>query len=265
MYGIIDETIGRNHFRKRQDVVNSRFRYVLFDLDGTLTDPKEGICRSVQYALHQMGIEEPDIDRLEPFIGPPLEDSFMEFYHMSKTDAGKAIEHYRERFSTIGLYENMVYDGITRMLKRLKAAGCHLAVASSKPEVFVKRILQHFHLESYFDVVVGSELDGRRSRKEEVVEETLLRLYAREETDVRTTDRAEHSGAWLKGKDSAPFRSGTAMVGDRIFDMNGAKAYGLHGVAVAYGYAPEGELKRSDAEHIADTVKDLERYLLGEE
>lgn len=244
--------------------MNSRFRYVLFDLDGTLTDPKEGICRSVQYALHQMGIEEPDIDRLEPFIGPPLEDSFMEFYHMSKTDAGKAIEHYRERFSAIGLYENMVYDGIPRMLKRLKAAGCHLAVASSKPEVFVKRILQHFHLESYFDVVVGSELDGRRSRKEEVVEETLLRLYAREETDVRTTDR-EHSGAWLKGKDSAPFRGSTAMVGDRIFDMNGAKAYGLHGVAVAYGYAPEGELKRSGAEHIADTVKDLERYLLGEE
>lgn len=235
--------------REGQKAVNSRFQYVLFDLDGTLTDPKEGICKSVQYALHQMNIEEPDIDRLEPFIGPPLEDSFMEFYHMSKADAEKAIAYYRERFSAIGLYENIVYDGIPQMLKHLKEAGCHLAVASSKPGIFVKRILKHFHLENYFDVVVGSELDGRRSKKEEVVEEALAQLYALKETDL---------------KESMSFRSSTAMVGDRIFDMNGAKAYGLHGVAAAYGYAPEGELEHSGAEYIAATVKDLENYLLGE-
>ena len=244
--------------------MNSRFRYVLFDLDGTLTDPKEGICRSVQYALHQMDIEEPDIDKLEPFIGPPLEDSFMEFYHMSKADAEKAIAHYRERFSSIGLFENMVYDGIPQMLKRVKEAGCYLAVASSKPEVFVKRILKHFHLESYFDVVVGSELDGRRSKKEEVVEEALMQLYALKEADLKK-GQAGWDKVWLNGKESASLRNTTAMIGDRIFDMNGARAYGLHGVAAAYGYAPEGELEHSGAEYIAATVKDLERYLLGEE
>lgn len=250
--------------RKGQNIVNSRFRYVLFDLDGTLTDPKEGICKSVQYALHQMGIEEPDIDKLEPFIGPPLEDSFMGFYHMSKADAEKAIAHYRERFSSIGLFENVVYDGIPQMLKRLKEAGCYLAVASSKPEVFVKRILKHFHLESYFDVVVGSELDGRRSKKEEVVEEALLQLYALKEADLKK-DQAGWDKAWLNGKEGASFRGSTAMVGDRIFDMNGAKAYGLHGVAVAYGYAQEGELEHSGAEYIAASVKGLEHYLMGEE
>ena len=141
--------------------MEKKFQYILFDLDGTLTDPKEGICKSVQFALHQMGIEEPDIDRLEPFIGPPLLDSFMDFYHMTKQEAEKAIEHYRERFSAIGLYENAVYNGVPKMLQHLKQSGSYLAVASSKPEIFVKRILKHFHLEDYFDVIVGSELDGR--------------------------------------------------------------------------------------------------------
>lgn len=244
--------------------MNSRFRYVLFDLDGTLTDPKEGICKSVQYALHQMDIEEPDIDKLEPFIGPPLEDSFMEFYHMSKADAEKAVAHYRERFSAIGLFENIVYDGIPQMLKRLKEAGCYLAVASSKPGVFVERILKHFHLDPYFDVIVGSELDGKRSRKEEVVEEALIQLYALKDADLKKKDRTGQNKAWLNGKESASLRGSTAMVGDRVFDMNGAKAYGLHGVAVAYGYAPKGELEHSGADYIAATVKELERYLLGE-
>ena len=234
--------------------MDNKFQYVLFDLDGTLTDPKEGICKSVQYALHRMNIEEPDLDRLEPFIGPPLEDSFMDFYKMSKTEAAKAIGHYRERFSSIGLFENTVYPGIPELLAGLKGAGIILAVASSKPEVFVKRILKHFHLDEYFDVVVGSELDGRRGRKEEVVEEALAQLYGMQ-------DHREG----LKENISKDQRSLTAMVGDRIFDMNGAKEYGLHGVAVAFGYAPEGELEQSGAEYIAETVKDLENYLLGKE
>lgn len=234
--------------------MDNKFQYVLFDLDGTLTDPKEGICKSVQYALHRMNIEEPDLDKLEPFIGPPLEDSFMDFYKMSKAEAAKAISHYRERFSAIGLFENTVYPGIPELLAGLKEAGIILAVASSKPEVFVKRILKHFHLDEYFDVVVGSELDGRRGRKEEVVEEALAQLYGMQ-------DHREG----LKENISKDQRSLTAMVGDRIFDMNGAKEYGLHGVAVAFGYAPEGELEQSGAEYIAETVKDLENYLLGKE
>lgn len=230
------------------------FRYILFDLDGTLTDPKEGICKSVQYALHKMNIEEPDIDRLEPFIGPPLSDSFCNYYHMTEEEAQKAIEYYRERFSAIGLFENVVYDGIPEMLKDLREKGCRLAVASSKPEVFVRRILKHFGLENYFDVIVGSELDGRRTKKEEVVEEALVQLY----------ELTEHR-EMLMSEEILERKLNTAMVGDRIFDMNGAKEYGLCGVAVTYGYAPVGELEKSDATVVVQTVKELHAYLSGEE
>ena len=110
------------------------FQYILFDLDGTLTDPKPGITGCVQYALHEMGIEEPDPDRLEVFIGPPLLESFMEFYGMERRMAERAVEKYRERFVVTGIYENELYPGMKEMLAALKEAGCHLAVASSKPE-----------------------------------------------------------------------------------------------------------------------------------
>ena len=151
--------------------------YLLFDLDGTLTDPKVGITTCVQYALKEFGIEEPDLDKLEPFIGPPLKDSFKEFYGFSDEDAQKAVEKYRERFSEIGLFENDVYDGIPQMLRLLQSRGMYLAVASSKPTVFVEQILEHFDLRRYFKVVVGSDLDGSRVNKDEVVLEALNRLF----------------------------------------------------------------------------------------
>ena len=149
------------------------FDYCLFDLDGTLTDPREGITKSVQYALQAFGIEEPDLKKLEPFIGPPLKDSFMEFYGFTGEEAERAIAVYRERFAPVGIFENQVYPGIPQMLERLYRRGTRLAVASSKPIGFVKQILAHFDIEKYFDVVVGSELDGTRGTKEEVVEEAL--------------------------------------------------------------------------------------------
>ena len=152
-------------------------KYLLFDLDGTLTDPKIGITTCVQYALASFGIEEPDLDKLEPFIGPPLKESFMEFYDMDETQAEAAVEKYRERFRDIGLFENEVYKGIPKMLRTLQAKGMHLAVASSKPTVFVERILKHFHIEQYFEAIVGSELDGTRVNKDEVVQEALKRLF----------------------------------------------------------------------------------------
>ncbi len=214
------------------------FRCVLFDLDGTLTDPKEGITKSVQFALYQQGIKEPDLDKLEPFIGPPLKDSFMDLYGMTSEQALTAIEDYRKRFAPIGIFENKVYTGIPQMLEKLKAAGMKLAVASSKPELFVNRILEHFELSQYFDVVVGSNLDGTRGKKEEVVEEALNRLG--EKTDKITC----------------------AMVGDRRFDIQGAKEYGLTAVGVAYGYAGKGELEAAGADYIAKTVKQLEQFLL---
>ena len=153
-----------------------RYQYLLFDLDGTITDPKVGITTCVQYALEHFGIHEPDNDKLEPFIGPPLQDSFEQFYHMDAETAKQVVAKYRERFQTVGLYENEIYDGMADLLKTLKEGGCRLAVASSKPTVFVKKILEHFDVAQYFDVVVGSELDGSRTKKEEVVQEALRQL-----------------------------------------------------------------------------------------
>lgn len=215
-------------------------KYLLFDLDGTLTDPKLGITTCVQYALKSFGIEEPDLDKLESFIGPPLTDSFKDFYGMDDEQAALAVEKYRERFKDVGLYENEVYKGIPQLLKTLKANGMHLAVASSKPTVFVERILEHFKINQYFDVVVGSELDGTRVNKDEVVQEALELLF--------------------QGKPI--LREQIYMIGDRKFDVEGAKAHGIECVAVAYGYGGIDELKEAKADYIVFSVDELKQLLL---
>lgn len=215
-------------------------QYLLFDLDGTLTDPKLGITTCVQYALHSLGIEEEDRDKLEPFIGPPLKDSFMDFYQLDEARAEAAIEKYRERFKDRGMFENEVYPGIRRMLYRLKKNGAVLAVASSKPEVFVKKILEHFHLTGYFDVIVGSELDGRRVAKEEVVQEALRRLFPGGDMDY----------------------DNIVMIGDRKFDVFGAKDNKVVSVAVSYGYGSMEELKEAKPDYIARSVRELEALLM---
>lgn len=217
------------------------FNYVLFDLDGTLTDLKIGITSCVQYALKSFGIEEPDLDKLEPFIGPPLKESFMEFYGFDEQKALEAVEKYRERFVVTGIFENEIYPGIAELLKRLKEAGCKLSIASSKPTGMVERILVHFDIRQYFDCVVGSELDGRRSKKEDVVEEALRQMVPKD-----VASRA------------------VAMVGDRKFDIEGARAFGLTGIGVSFGYAQDGELEQAGADHIVDTVEELGRILLEE-
>ncbi|MCM1039331.1 MAG: HAD family hydrolase [Ruminococcus sp.] len=219
-----------------------KFQYLLFDLDGTLTDPKLGITSCVQYALRKFGIDEPDLDKLEPFIGPPLSDSFREFYGFNEQQALEGVAAYRERFTDIGIFENEVYPGIGQMLAHLQKAGKKLAVASSKPTVYVKRILEHFGLEEYFDVVVGSELNNTRTKKEEVIEEALRQLYQGKKRD---NDR-------------------TVMIGDRKYDISGAKLSGLVSVGVSYGYALPGELEEAGADYIADTVSQLEKILLTE-
>ena len=216
------------------------FPYVLFDLDGTLTDPKPGITQCVQYALRCMGIEEPDLDKLEPFIGPPLTDSFREFYGMDQEQAAEAVAKYRERFSEKGLYENEIYPGMKQMLENLKTAGCHLAVASSKPEHFVKLILEYFDIDGYFEVIVGSELDGTRCQKEEVVAEALRRFFP--DGNIPCDD--------------------IVMVGDRKFDIIGGREKGLHQIGVAYGYAPEGELEAAEGDYIVNDLDELERVLI---
>lgn len=220
------------------------FQYILFDLDGTLTDPKIGITSSVQYALRAFGIEEPSLDKLEPFIGPPLADSFREFYGLNGEQIQTAIDKYRERFENQGIYENEIYPGIALMLKTLNEGGRKLAIASSKPTQFVERILDYFHIREYFDVIVGSNMDGSRSRKEEVVEEALRLLIP----------------AGLSQEDR---RVSVAMVGDRKFDIEGAKAHGITSVGVSFGYAPEGELEQAGADFIVGTVDGLTEVLNG--
>lgn len=216
-------------------------QFILFDLDGTLTDPKEGITKSVQYALKEAGIDEPDLDKLEPFIGPPLKDSFIQFYGLSEEQAEQAIKKYRERFEHTGIFENVIYAGIPEMLRKLKARGKRLAVSSSKPGVFVEKILEHFEIKQYFEVIVGSELDGTRAKKEEVVEEALRQL--------------------MGGVEVTPEK--VAIVGDRKFDIEGGHANNISTIGVTYGYGGMEELKEAKADYIVDSVEGLQSLLLG--
>ena len=214
-------------------------KYILFDLDGTLTDPKEGITKAVQYALKKHGIEVESRDELEKFIGPSLKYSFMEFYSFSEEQALQAVEDYREYFKTIGLYENEVYPGIVALLKELHSRDMKLFIATSKPTVFASQIAEHFNIDKYFTEIVGSQLDGTRVEKDEVIG------YILEKYNLTQKDHI-------------------IMVGDRKFDILGAKKHGLQTIGVSYGYSEENELEEAGACCIADTVEQLATYLLGD-
>lgn len=212
---------------------------ILFDLDGTLTDPKEGITRCVQYGMEAAGYYEPDLDRLTPFIGPPLKDMFIETCGFTEEKAELAVEKYRERFREKGMYENKIYEGMADMLKTLKEAGKRLGVATSKPEDFAVPILKYFHIDQYFEHIVGSELSGERVRKGDVIKEALRRFEA-------------------EGK-----RETVLMVGDRKHDVAGAKEAGIPCVGVLYGYGGYEELSGAGAGQMAATVEELGRLLLA--
>ncbi len=207
-------------------------KYILFDLDGTVTDPETGITLSVAYALRHFGIEVEDVSSLRKFIGPPLHDSFIDFYGFSREKAMEAVDKYRERFADIGIFENEPYDGIHKLLAGLKDAGYTLAIASSKPEVFTKRIIEHFELSPYFTHVCGSELDGRRTDKAEVITYALEKL-------------------------GSPKAENVVMVGDRKHDILGAKKNGLTSIGVLYGFGDEAELREAGADYIAATVQEI--------
>lgn len=208
------------------------YTYILFDLDGTLTEPKVGITKSVAYALESFGIPAPDLDELCVFIGPPLKDSFMKYYGFDDEKAELAVERYREYFRPYGVYENEVYEGVPEMLKALCDQGKTLVLATSKPTVFAEIILQHFGLRSYFSHVIGSELDGTRVKKDEVVACALL------EAGVEDLSKA-------------------VMIGDREHDIFGAKKNGLASIGVLYGHGNYEELEKSGADTIVCTVCEL--------
>lgn len=212
-------------------------KYMLFDLDGTLTDPQEGITNSVAYALEQYGIHVEDRSTLNKFIGPPLKDSFMEYYGFTEDRAEEAVWKYREYFNEDGIFENKVYPGIPQMLQHLKDQGKILIVATSKPTVYAKRILKRFELSQYFADVQGSEMDGRRTKKEEVIS------YALEQNQI--TDNAQ-----------------AVMIGDREHDIIGAKKCGLDSIGVLFGYGSREEMEGCGAGQIVDTVQMLEDLLI---
>ncbi len=221
------------------------YKYILFDLDGTLTDPKEGITKSVAYALETYGIHVEDLDSLCKFIGPPLKESFMKYYGLTSQQAEEAVEKYREYFKPRGVYENKMYDGVDNLLQNLKASGKVVVLATSKPTVFAKVILEHFDLMQYFDVVCGSELDGSRVKKGDVI------AYALEQ--VRTLVSAA-------GEEFA--KASAVMVGDREHDIIGAKENGLDSVGVLYGYGCREEFQEHGAEYIVETVEELENMVV---
>ncbi len=209
---------------------------ILFDLDGTLTDPGLGITNSVAYALKKYGIEVADKTTLYKFIGPPLSDSFMKYYGFSKEESMQAIEYYREYYKVTGLYENEVYDGIEALLQSLKNKGKRLIVATSKPEVFAKEVLRYFSIDKYFDYIAGAELNESRTAKAEVIEYAL--------NENRITDKTK-----------------VVMVGDREHDVIGAKKNGLDSIGVLFGYGNRAELEAAGATYIAETVEDIEKFI----
>ena len=212
------------------------YRYLFFDLDGTVTDPMLGITRSVQYALQHFSIEEPDLQALTCYIGPPLVGAFMRYHHLSREQAEQALIWYRERFATTGLFENSVYPGMVQLLQALREQGMVLSIATSKPTVYAQQILDHFELSQYFEHICGSELDGTRSRKAEVIEHALL--------CNRVSDRSE-----------------VVMIGDREHDVIGAREAGVDCIGVLYGYGSLEELTQAGATRVAADLPELFRIL----
>lgn len=211
-------------------------KYILFDLDGTLTDPGLGITNAVMYALKKFNIEVPDRSELYKFIGPPLLESFEKYYGMTQEQSQMALQYYREYFKPYGLYENTVYDGIEELLVTLKSQGKKLILATSKPEPFAVEILRYFGLDKYFDFVAGATMDEKRVRKADVIAYALERCEVTELTDA-------------------------IMIGDREHDVLGAKEVGLRCIGVLYGYGDLEELENAGADYIAKKPGDILKIL----
>lgn len=212
------------------------YKYVLFDLDGTLTNPEIGITNCVMYALEKFNIKVEDRKELHPFIGPPLTYSFQTFYGLSEADSQLAVKYYRERFSVKGLYENEVYDGVEKMLQQLKTSGKILIIATSKPEEYTIKILKHFNLYKYFDFIAGATMDGSRGEKVDVIR------YALEISGIENKSEA-------------------IMIGDRNYDILGAKENGLDSIGVLFGFGDYEELTKAGANYIAGSVEDIAKYV----
>ena len=217
--------------------MTKNYRHLLFDLDGTLTDPMEGITRSVQHALRHFGIEVNDLRELCPFIGPPFADSYREFYGFNDEQIREAVTVSREYFAEKGIFENRLYDGMNELLGELVTAGHTLYVATSKPRVFAEKILDHFGIARYFTYVGGTGLDGSLPTKADVIAHVL-------------------------SENNIIDRKSALMIGDRKYDILGAKTVGIDSVGVLYGYGDRAELEAARADYIAATISGLRNLLV---
>lgn len=215
-----------------------QYKTVLFDLDGTLTDSAPGILNSVRYACGKMGLEMPGEATLRRFLGPPLPSSFRDYLHLNEVDVARAVAAFREYYPDKGIFENEVYPGIPELLRDLKRAGKTVVMATSKPEVFAKRIMEHFALVDCFDAICGATIDETRTDKGDVI------AYALETAHIAERQR-------------------TVMVGDREHDVKGALRNGLPCIGAVYGYGSAEELTEAGAVALAGTVEELRTLLLG--
>lgn len=213
------------------------YTHLFLDLDGTLSDSAPGIVRSAQYALEAFGIHVDNLDDLLCFVGPPLEESFQEFYHLTPSQADEAVKVYRRRYEKIGVYENALYPGIPQFLDKARQTGKVLMVATSKPQRMADLVLSHFGIADRFAFVGGREDSSRRTKEE------VIRYVMKENGLTRTED--------------------IVMIGDRKHDVLGAKAVGLDSVGVLYGYGSRDEFQAAGATYIVDTLKELEELLLA--
>ena len=213
----------------------SECKYVIFDLDGTITDPKVGITTSAKFALREMGYALQAEQDLRWMIGPPLADTFIKITGCDKQEAQRLIDKYRERYSVLGVHENTLYPGIRELLQALKNEEITLAIASSKPTFFVEQILDDFNLREYFNVVQGSDMAGKHVEKEDVLKIALSKLDITENTKLHQT----------------------VMVGDRKFDILAAKSFGMKSIAVTYGYAVDGEWDNLKADAFASSPTEI--------
>lgn len=216
-----------------------KYKYLLFDLDGTVCDTSEGIYDGITHALKSVGREAGTQDELNWFIGPPLRYSFSNFCDMTEGEVDLAVAAYRKRYSDGGVYKNRIFPGMRELLAECQRQGAKIALATSKPTVFAKMILEQHEITDFFDVIVGSEFDGTRDEKTEVIAE-VVRLLGLEQSDM----------------------SAAVMIGDRDYDILGGKSFDMASVGVAFGFAPEGELEAAGADFVAADAGDLLNYLL---
>lgn len=215
-----------------------QYQTILFDLDGTLTDSAPGILNSVRHACGKLQLEIPDEATLHRFLGPPLPASFRDYLHLDEADTSRAVAAFREYYPDKGIFENEVYPGIPALLKDLKGAGRMVVMATSKPEVFARRIMEHFSLDGYFDAICGATIDETRTDKGDVI------AYALQTAGITNLEKV-------------------VMVGDREHDVKGAARNGLPCIGAVYGYGSAAELTAAGAVALADTVEDLHNLLLG--